>query len=196
MHILGIKALFDYFCVCVHNAYPRDLDSHMVSRLCVGNVYYETLDSGYALPLAARCRYVHFVFLSRLNWATLIAFAMTTSSLMAITTSSRISHKAFSSFYICDDNAHLGLSVPHFMLILLQALARAYVTLIIDDFGFYHSIMMPHQVEFLNAFRVCGVELSLPAPSHFGHRFLESPSPVAPEPWHTEQVTIQSSARS
>ncbi len=68
--------------------------------------------------------------------------------------------------------------------------------LTINDFGLYHSIMMPHQVEFLNAFRVCGVELSLPAPSHFGHRFLESPSPVAPVPWHTEQVTIQSSARS
>jgi hypothetical protein len=101
-----IKVLFDYFCVCVLNAYPRDLYSHMVSRLCVGNVYYETLDSGYTFPLAARFRYIHFVFLSRLNWATLKAFAMTTSSLMAITTSSRITHKASSSFYICDDNAH------------------------------------------------------------------------------------------
>jgi hypothetical protein len=88
MHVLGIKVLFDYFCVCVFNAYLRDLYSHMVSGLCVGNVYYETLDSGYTFPLAARFRYIHFVFLSRLNWATLKAFAMTTSSLMAITISS------------------------------------------------------------------------------------------------------------
>jgi hypothetical protein len=55
---------------------------------------------------------------------------------------------------------------------------------------------MLHQVEFLINFRVCGVELTCPAPSQFGHRFLESPSPVAPVPWHTEQVTIQFSARS
>jgi len=55
---------------------------------------------------------------------------------------------------------------------------------------------MPYQVEFLINFRVCGVELTCPAPSQFGHRFLESPSPVAPVPWHTEQVTIQFSARS
>ena len=98
MHVLGVKVLFDYFCVCVLNAYPRDLYSHLVSRLCVGNVYYETLDSGYSFSLAARFRYIHFVFLSRLNWATLKAFAMTASSLMAITTSSRITHKASSSF--------------------------------------------------------------------------------------------------
>jgi hypothetical protein len=70
----------------------------MVSRLCVGNVYYETLDSGYTFPLAARFRYIHFAFLSRLNWATLKAFAMTASSLMAVTSSSRITHKESSSF--------------------------------------------------------------------------------------------------
>jgi hypothetical protein len=56
--------------------------------------------------------------------------------------------------------------------------------------------MMLHQVEFLINFRVFWVELTCPAPSQFGHCFLESPSPVAPVPWHTEQVTIQSSARS
>jgi len=56
--------------------------------------------------------------------------------------------------------------------------------------------MMLYQVEFLINFRVCRVELTCPAPSQFGHRFLESPSPVAPVPWHTGQVTIQSSARS
>jgi len=56
--------------------------------------------------------------------------------------------------------------------------------------------MMPHQVEFLIDFRVCGVELSFPAPSHFGHRFLKTPSPVVPVPWHTGQVTNQSSPRS
>ena len=66
----------------------------------------------------------------------------------------------------------------------------------ISDFGMDHSIMMSHQVESLINFRVCGVELTFPAPSQFGHRFLISPSPVAPEPWHTEQVTIQFSARS
>jgi len=74
--------------------------------------------------------------------------------------------------------------------------ARAYVMLIINDFGLYHSIMMPHQVELLIDFRVCGVELSLPVPSHFGHRFLRTSAPVVPVPWHTGQVTIQSSARS
>jgi len=68
--------------------------------------------------------------------------------------------------------------------------------LTINDFGLYHSIMVSHQVEFSINFRVCAVELSFPAPSHFGHRFLESPSPVEPVPWHTEQVTIQFSARS
>jgi hypothetical protein len=68
--------------------------------------------------------------------------------------------------------------------------------LTINEFGLYPSIMTPYQVEFLIDFRVCGVELTCPAPSHFGHRFLEYPSPVAPEPWHTGQVTIQSSARS
>jgi len=68
--------------------------------------------------------------------------------------------------------------------------------LIINDFGLYHSIMMPHQVEFLIDFRVCGVELSFPAPSHFGHRFLKTPSPAVPVPWHTGQVTNQSSPRS
>jgi hypothetical protein len=55
---------------------------------------------------------------------------------------------------------------------------------------------MPDQVESLSNFRVCGVELTFPAPSQFGHRFLKSPLPIAPEPWHTEQVIIQSSARS
>jgi len=68
--------------------------------------------------------------------------------------------------------------------------------LTINDFGMYPLIMMPYQVESLSNFRVCGVYLTFPAPSQFGHRFLKSPSPVAPEPWHTEQVTSQSSARS
>jgi len=68
--------------------------------------------------------------------------------------------------------------------------------LTINDFDLYHSVMMPHQVEFLIDLRVCGVELSFPAPSHFGHRFLETPSPVVPVPWHTGQVTNQSSPRS
>ena len=68
--------------------------------------------------------------------------------------------------------------------------------LTINDFGLYHPIMMPHQVEFLINFRVFWVELTCPAPLQFGYRFLKSPSPVAPVPWHTEQVTIQSSERS
>jgi hypothetical protein len=106
VHVLGIPVLRDDFCVCVLNAYPRDLDSHAVSRLCVGNVDYEPLDSGYTFSLAARFRYVHFVFLSCLNWDTLEAFAMATSSLMAITASSRITHQASSAFYICGDKAH------------------------------------------------------------------------------------------
>jgi len=59
-----------------------------------------------------------------------------------------------------------------------------------------NSIMMSCQLEFLINFRVFAVELTFPAPSQFGHRFLKSPLPVAPEPWQTEQVTIQSSARS
>jgi len=66
----------------------------------------------------------------------------------------------------------------------------------INDFGRYPVIMTPYHVESRINFRVCGVELTFPAPSQFGHRFLKSPSPIAPEPWHTEQVTIQSSARS
>jgi hypothetical protein len=66
----------------------------------------------------------------------------------------------------------------------------------INDFGRYPLIMKPYQVESLTNFRVCGVELTFPAPSQFGHRFLKPPSPIAPEPWHTEQVTSQSSARS
>jgi hypothetical protein len=68
--------------------------------------------------------------------------------------------------------------------------------LTIYDFGMYLLTMMLYQVESLNNFRVCRVDLTFPAPSQFGHRFLESPSPIAPEPWHTEQVTTQSSARS
>jgi len=93
------KVLFDYFSVCGSTAYPRDLYFNMVSRLCVGNEYYETLDSGYAFPLATRFGYVHFVFLSHLNWAGLKAPTITASSL--------ITHTASSSFHICDDNAHL-----------------------------------------------------------------------------------------
>ena len=93
------KVLFDYFGVCGSTAYPRDPYFHMVSRLCVGNKYYETLDSGYAFPLAARLRYVHFVFLSHLNWARPKA--------LIITASSFITHRTSSSFHICDDNAHL-----------------------------------------------------------------------------------------
>lgn len=93
------KVLFDYFGVCGSTAYPRDPYFHMVSRFCVGNEYYEALDSGYAFSLAARFRYVHFVFLSHLNWARL--------KVPTITASSLITHKASSSFHICDDNAHL-----------------------------------------------------------------------------------------
>ena len=37
---------------------------------------------------------------------------------------------------------------------------------------------------------------SLPAPLHFGHRFLESPVPIVPSPWHSVHVTSQSSSRS
>jgi hypothetical protein len=103
--VLGVKVLFDYFCFCGYIAYLRDLYSHMVSRLCVGNEYYETLDSGYTFTLGARFRYVHFVFLSHLNWATLKALAVTTPSLITAITSSRITHRASSSSYICEDNA-------------------------------------------------------------------------------------------
>jgi hypothetical protein len=73
--ILEIKVLFDHFCFCGHSAYSRDLYSHMVSRLCVSNEYNETLDSGDAFSLATRSRYIHFVFLAHLNWATLKALA-------------------------------------------------------------------------------------------------------------------------
>jgi len=96
------KVLFDYFSVCSATAYPRDLYFQMVSRLCVGNEYYETSDSGYAFSLAARFRYVHFVFLSHLNWARLKAPAIITSSL--------ITHKASSSFHTCDDDATFSLA--------------------------------------------------------------------------------------
>ena len=81
-------------------------------------------------------------------------------------------------------------------LIYTQKIRTHTLMLTINDFGMYPLIMMPYQVESLSNFRVCGVELTFPAPSQFGHCFLKSPSPVAPEPWHTEQVTIQSSARS
>ena len=37
---------------------------------------------------------------------------------------------------------------------------------------------------------------SLPAPLHFKHRFLESPVPTVPSPWHSGHVTSQSSSRS
>jgi len=37
-------------------------------------------------------------------------------------------------------------------------------------------------VESLTNFRVSGVELRFPAPPHFGHNFLDSPSPVVPFP--------------
>jgi hypothetical protein len=37
---------------------------------------------------------------------------------------------------------------------------------------------------------------SLPAPSHFGHRFLVSPVPIVPSPWHSGHVISQSSSRS
>jgi len=97
----NIRVLFDYFSVCGATAYPRDPYFHMVSGLCVGNEYYETSDSGYAFPLATRFRYVHFVFLSHLNWARLKAPTITASSL--------ITQRASSSFHICDDNARLRL---------------------------------------------------------------------------------------
>jgi hypothetical protein len=37
---------------------------------------------------------------------------------------------------------------------------------------------------------------TLPAPLHFGHRFLEFPVPIVPSPWHSGHVTSQSSSRS
>ena len=37
---------------------------------------------------------------------------------------------------------------------------------------------------------------TLPAPPHLGHRFLESPTPIVPSPWHSGHVTNQSSSRS
>lgn len=67
---------------------------------------------------------------------------------------------------------------------------------IICDFGTYPLIMTQYQVASLIFFRVSGVDLTFPDPLQFEHRFLKSPLPVAPEPWQTEQVTIQSSARS
>ena len=45
-----------------------------------------------------------------------------------------------------------------------------------------HSIFILDQVESLTNFRVSGVELRFPAPPHFWHSFLESPSPVVPLP--------------
>lgn len=62
--------------------------------------------------------------------------------------------------------------------------------------GLNNPIILPYYLEFCNFLRVFGVDFTLPEPSQFGHRFLKSPLPVAPEPWHTEQVTIQFSARS
>ncbi len=41
---------------------------------------------------------------------------------------------------------------------------------------------LSNQVESLTNFRVSGVELRFPAPSHCGHSFLESPSPIVPLP--------------
>jgi hypothetical protein len=41
-----------------------------------------------------------------------------------------------------------------------------------------------------------GYRFTLPAPLHFGHRFLESPVPIVPSPWHSGHVTSQSSSRS
>jgi len=76
----NIRGLFDDFSVCGAAAYSGDLYFHVFSRLCVGNEYYETLDSGYAFSLAARFRYVRFVFLSHLNWARLKAPTITASS--------------------------------------------------------------------------------------------------------------------
>ena len=47
---------------------------------------------------------------------------------------------------------------------------------------FHYSIIMLDQVESLTNLRVSAVELRFPAPPHFGHSFLESPSPVVPLP--------------
>src|SRR3990170_2531727 len=98
---IKLKGLFDYFSVCGAAADPRYPYFHMVSRLCVGNEYYETLDSGYAFPLATHLRYVHFIFLSHLNWARLKAPTVTASSL--------ITHEASSPFHTCDDDATFSL---------------------------------------------------------------------------------------
>jgi hypothetical protein len=86
----GIKVLFGYLSVCGHSTYFRDLYFDMVSRLCVSNTHYETLDSGYAFLLAAHFRYVHFVFFSHLNWAPLEALAMASPSLITATLPSAI----------------------------------------------------------------------------------------------------------
>lgn len=53
---------------------------------------------------------------------------------------------------------------------------------IICDFGSYPLIMTQGQVASLIFFRVSGVDLTFPDPLQFGHRFLKSPLPVAPEP--------------
>ena len=99
------KGLFDYFGVCGSTAYPRDPYFQMVSRLCIGNEYYETLDFGYAFSLAAHLCYVHFVFLAHLNWAGLKALTIITSSLTT--------HRASSSFHLCQIMLpHKTLSVP------------------------------------------------------------------------------------
>jgi len=44
------------------------------------------------------------------------------------------------------------------------------------------QFFMLDQGESLTNFRVSGVELRFPAPPHFGHSFLESPSPIVPLP--------------
>ena len=50
--------------------------------------------------------------------------------------------------------------------------------------GYYlcHSTTGLDQGESLTNFRVSGVELRFPAPPHYEHNFLDSPSPVVPFP--------------
>jgi hypothetical protein len=92
-----MKRLFNYFCVCGHTAYSSNSYFHMISRLCVRNEYDETLHFGYAFLLAAHFRYVHFVFFSHLNRATLEALAMASPSLITATLPSAIAQVQFPS---------------------------------------------------------------------------------------------------
>jgi hypothetical protein len=91
----GFEVLFGYLGVCGHSTYFRDLYFDMVSRLCVSNTYYETLDFGYAFSLRACFGYFNFIFFPHLNRATLKAFTVATPSLITATLSSTITQIIF-----------------------------------------------------------------------------------------------------